>query len=321
MSRRAPESRRGAFTLLEILVAVAILGVVATTVAFVMGVGVEAWRAGTEMAEESHDGEGVMEQIVMALRSAYYPANGAPDWDFGFQLEDGGDGASAEDSISWVKIGNSLVGEDTPWAGAAHRVRLFVEDSQANDGPGLYVAAWQTVGQAEDFDPDEDVEPLLLSDRVVGFDCRVQDPEKAIEVGEPYEWIDEWEPSNRIPDHVLITLALRPQKKGADPDVLVRCVQLPMSAVSWNPAAPGGRNGRGGRSGGNRGGGFRGGERETGRGRGGDPLAGARNRGGGSFGDRGRDRDWNRDRRPSDSPGRGGSGGRGPGEIRIDFAR
>lgn len=313
MSRRAPESRRGAFTLLEILVAVAILGVVATTVAFVMGVGVEAWRAGTEMSEESHDGEGVMEQIVMALRSAYYPANGEPDWDFGFQLEDGGDGESAEDSISWVKIGNSLVGEDTPWAGAAHRVRLFVEDSQANDGPGLYVAAWQTVGQAEDFDPDEDVEPLLLSDRVVGFDCRVQDPQKAIEVGEPYEWIDEWETSNRIPDHVLITLALRPQKKGADPDVLVRCVQLPMSAVSWNPAAPG-QNGRGGRSRNRT-------ERETGRGRGGDPLAGARNREGGSFGDRDRGRDWNRERRPADSSGRGGSGGRGSGDIRIDFAR
>ena len=64
-----PERTRGAFTLLEILVAVAILGIVATTVAFVMGVGVEAWRAGAEMAEESHDGEGVMEQVVMALRS------------------------------------------------------------------------------------------------------------------------------------------------------------------------------------------------------------------------------------------------------------
>ena len=250
--RRRTGSGRAAFTLVEILVAVGILGLVATTVAFVMGVGVEAWRAGTEMAEESHDGEGVMEQVVMALRSAYYPANGEPDWDFGFQHEDGGDGESAHDSISWVKIGNSLVGEDTPWAGAAHRVRLFVEASNAGDGPGLYVAAWQTVGQAEDFDPDEDVEPLLLSDRVVGLDCRMQDPQKAVEPGEPYEWIDEWTASNRIPDHVLVTLALRPQKKGADPDVLVRCVQLPMSAVSWNPSAPGGsgrgRNRDGGRN-------------------------------------------------------------------------
>ena len=318
MSRRAPASRRGAFTLLEILVAVAILGIVATTVAFVMGVGVEAWRAGAEMAEESHDGEGVMEQVVMALRSAYYPANGAPDWDFGFQLEDGGDGESAQDSISWVKIGNSLVGEDTPWAGAAHRVRLFVEDSQSGDGPGLYVAAWQTVGQAADFDPDEDVEPLLLSDRVVGFDCRVQDPQKAIEVGEPYEWIDEWEASNRIPDHVLITLALRPQKKGADPDVLVRCVQMPMSAVSWNPAAPG-RNGRGG---GRNNRGDRDG-RETGRGAGGDPLAGARNRDGGSFGGRDGGGFGNRGGRQSGTvrigPG-GGSGAGGSDGIRIDFA-
>ncbi|MBQ3811853.1 MAG: prepilin-type N-terminal cleavage/methylation domain-containing protein, partial [Kiritimatiellae bacterium] len=267
MKRIANGRGRAAFTLLEILVAVAILGIVSTTVAFVMGVGVEAWRAGTEMAEESHDGEGVMEQVVMALRSAYYPANGEPDWDFGFQHEDGGDGESARDSISWVKIGNSLVGEDTPWAGAAHRVRLYVEDSNAGDGPGLYVAAWQTVGQAEDFDPDEDVEPLLLSDRVVGLDCRMQDPQKAIEPDEPFEWIDEWTASNRIPDHVLVTLALRPQKKGADPDVLVRCVQLPMSAVSWNPTKPGG-GGRGGRDRNNRGG-RNAATRETGRGRGG----------------------------------------------------
>ena len=251
MTRRTGRTR-GAFTLLEILVAVAILGIVATTVAFVMGVGVEAWRAGAEMAEESHDGEGVMEQIVMALRSAYYPANGEPNADFGFQHEDGGDGDTARDSIAWAKIGNSLVGEDTPWAGAAHRVRLFVSDSSADDGPGLYVSAWQMVGQAEDFDPDEDVEPLLLSDRVTGLDCRMQDPEKAVEPGEPYEWIDEWTESNRIPDHVLVTLALRPQKKGARPDVLVRCVQLPMSAVSWNPAKPGGRTGRSSRGGGSR---------------------------------------------------------------------
>ena len=156
-----------------------------------------------------------------------------------------------------------------------------MEDSNTGDGPGLYVAAWQTVGQAEDFDPDEDVEPLLLSDRVVGLDCRMQDPEKAIEPGEPFEWIDEWTASNRIPDHVLVTLALRPQKKGADPDVLVRCVQLPMSAVSWNPAKPGGGPG-GGRGGRNRGRGA--GERETGRGRGGDPYGGARGRDGGPGG-------------------------------------
>ena len=266
----AAPGARGAFTLLEILVAVAILGLVATTVAFVMGVGVEAWRAGTEMAEESHDGEGVMEQIALALRSAYYPANGEADWDFGFQHEDGGDGERARDSFSWVKIGNSLVGEDTPWAGSAHRVRLFVESSGGEDGPGLYATAWQTVGLAEDFDPDEDVEPLLLSDRVVGLDCRMQDPQKAVEPGKPYEWIDEWTESNRIPDHVLVTLALRPQKEGADPDVLVRCVQLPMSAVSWNPVKPGGA-GRG-PSGRSRGA-FRG-RPEEGRGAGGDPFRG-----------------------------------------------
>ena len=68
-----------------------------------------------------------MEQVAMALRSAYYPANGDTDWAYGFQHEDGGDGDAAKDRISWVKIGSSLVGEDVPWAGAAHRVNLFVD--------------------------------------------------------------------------------------------------------------------------------------------------------------------------------------------------
>lgn len=227
---------RGAFTLIEILLAVAILGTVATIVGTVLGVGTEAWRATAGLAEETHDGDAVMEQIAMALRSAYYPTSGEPTYEYGFQHEDDGDDESARDSISWVKIGATLVGEDVPWAGSAHRVQLFFSQDEDGQGPGLYAKAWQMVGEPEDFDPDEDAVPVLLSDRVVGLDCRMQDPEKALEPGEPYEWIDEWTESNRIPASVRITLALAPQKKGADPDVMVRLVEIPMSATSWNPS-------------------------------------------------------------------------------------
>ncbi|MBR1609510.1 MAG: type II secretion system protein, partial [Kiritimatiellae bacterium] len=232
-------ARRRAFTLVEILVAVAILGLISTTVALVLSGSVSAWRTASDLAETGHDGETVMEQLVLALRSACYPSDGELSYDYGFQQEDDGDGDTAHDSISWTKTGTALVGEDVPWAGASHRVRVFVDDS-GEDGPGLYATAWQIVGEPEDFDPDEDAVPVLLSDEVTALDVRMRDPEKAVEPDEPYEWIDEWLPSNRIPTHVLVTLSLKPARKGDDPQTLVRMVQIPMAEASWTPSKPGG---------------------------------------------------------------------------------
>ena len=226
---------RSGVTLIELLMAVAILGVIAIVITMTLNVGVESWRTGTALADESHHADAVMEQIVMALRSAYYPETKEPTYDYGFTFEDGGESPKAEDRISWVKVGNSLIGEDVPWAGAAHRVELFMKTDDSDEGPGLYVKAWQLVGQAEDFDPEEDVTPLLLSDQVVSFDCRIKDPDYADISGEPYEWIDEWTTSNRIPTHVLISIAVKPQKEGEDPMEYTRCVEIPMAKMSWDP--------------------------------------------------------------------------------------
>lgn len=235
---------RAGVTLVELMLAVAILAVVSVTVMAVFNVGVESWMTGTALADESHNADAVMEQVVMALRSAYYPEGTAPTYEYGFQHADGGDAPKAGDRISWVKVGNSLVGEDTPWAGTAHRVELYVDDVGA-DGPGLYVKAWQLVGQAEDFDPEEDVVPLLISDKVISLDCRMKDPDKAVVAGEPYEWTDEWTASNRIPTQVLVSIAIKPTREREDPMEYVRCVDMPMAAMSWNVfQAGGGRPGR-----------------------------------------------------------------------------
>ena len=304
--------RRRGFTLIELLLAIALLGLVSGSVALVLSVGFESWRAGTEMSEESSEGDAVMEQIVAALRSAHYPANGETDYEYGFQHEDDGEDADARDSFSWVKIGSALIGEDVPWAGSSHRVRLFVSDDEEGQGPGLYVSAWQLVGQPEDFDPEEDVVPVLLSDRVIGLDCRMRDPDKVEEVGEPYEWIDDWELSNRVPTHVLVTLALRPQDGGREPDVFVRMVDVPMSEVSWNPSKVGGRSERdgSGREGGNRGrGGGNGTPGEGGGERGGGGSFRGGERGGGSFRGGGR----------SGGPSRGGSGGAAPSPVSVSI--
>ncbi|NLW13664.1 MAG: type II secretion system protein [Trueperella sp.] len=225
-------------TLIELLLAVAILGVLSVTVMAVLNVGIESWMTGTALADESHNADAVMEQVVMALRSAYYPEASEPNYEYGFMHEDGGEAPDAEDLISWVKVGNSLIGEDTPWAGAAHRVELFIGDVDGE--PGLYVKAWQLVGQDDEFDPEEDVEPLLISDQVISFDCRMKDPDTKETIGEPYEWLDEWTPSNRIPTHLMISIAMKQQKDKEDPMEYTRMVEIPMAAMSWNPIQTGG---------------------------------------------------------------------------------
>ena len=227
------EGRRG-FTLLELMLSVAILGVITAVVTMTLSTGVESWRVGTSMADEAHHADAVMEQLVMALRSAYYPEASSPTYEYGFRIEDdGNEPPDSLDTISWVKVGNSLVGEDVSWAGAAHRVEVFVSDDPNNSG--LFVKAWQLVGLDDEFDPEEDVEPVLLSDKVVSLNCRMLDPDKKVEPFTEMEWLDEWTASNRIPYAVELTVAVAQPGEDAEPAEFKRIVHIPMADLSWNP--------------------------------------------------------------------------------------
>ncbi|MBO7299200.1 MAG: prepilin-type N-terminal cleavage/methylation domain-containing protein [Kiritimatiellae bacterium] len=224
---------RKGFTLIEVLLAVAILGVVAGVVATTLSTAVEVWRQSKIIADRNHHGDAVMEQVVQAIRSAYYPEGTEPSYEYGFSIEDdGNDSPKAEDKISWVKIGNSLIGEDVPWAGSAHRVELFVDNSSGEQG--IYVKAWQLVGLDDDFDPEEDVEPVLLSDEVVSLNCRMIDPQKTLEPFDEIEWLDEWAESNRIPTKVEITIAIQQKGSTEEPTEYIRTIDIPMAKLSWN---------------------------------------------------------------------------------------
>jgi prepilin-type N-terminal cleavage/methylation domain-containing protein len=221
------------FTLIEVLLAVAVLGIIAGLIATTLSTAVEVWRQSKIVADRNHHGDAVMEQVVMSLRSAYYPEGTEPSYEYGFTFEDdGGDSPNARDKISWVKIGNSLIGEDVPWAGSAHRVELYVDDSAGEEG--IYVKAWQLVGLDDDFDPEEDMEPVLLSDEVVSLNCRMIDPEKTLEPFDEIEWLDEWAESNRIPTKVEITIAVQQKGSNEEPTEYIRTVEIPMASLSWD---------------------------------------------------------------------------------------
>jgi prepilin-type N-terminal cleavage/methylation domain-containing protein len=226
---RSAVPRFAGFTLLEILLAVTILSLVATVTFMTFAAATSAWQRGSRLADNLHHGDFVIQQLVMGLRSAYYPdgaKGGAPE--YGFWHEDNGEGASAEDEISWVKLGGALVGRDNAFAETPHRVRFLVTDDEDGDSAAA-VIAWRLQGQPEDFDP-EDIDPVFLSKRVVGFNCRAA---WELDGDGEIDWLDEWEETNKIPTIVEVSLYVQPPQEDDDPIEVKRVIGLRVGALAW----------------------------------------------------------------------------------------
>ena len=221
-------------TLIELLLAVGLL-VIVTTVAFLSyDAALRAWRAGQELSNSLHQSDYVMDQLAMGLRSICWRA--APG--YGLQMkEEGGEGETACDTISWVKQGPALVGVDAPYADMPHAVEVSIRDVEDARGAvrhGLAVRAWRLDLQQKEFDTEK-IPAILLSTRVIGLNCRVLDPVQplATETGKPdLKWADEWIETNKLPYAVELTLYVKPPEEGKPAVAIKRIVQLPMAAQS-----------------------------------------------------------------------------------------
>lgn len=216
------------FTLVELLVAIAIFALVSTITAALMAAVSKAWERGTAMSADLHAGDYVIDQVVDGLLAARYR-----DKADGLCLENNGDGPGAMDSITWVKEGPALVGEDSNLAKTYHHIRFFV--GRDNKGkPGAAYTAWgDEYLQPDDFNPDS-LPPERLSDRIVGFDCRVAT--NNFEMSRLH-WLDNWNEdlpggdnqSNHIPRFIEITLYMKPLSPDEPPVEMRRMVDIPLA--------------------------------------------------------------------------------------------
>lgn len=226
-TKPGPRGHRAGFTLLEILLSISIMTAVTIVTYMSFSTITTAWKMGVALTDSLNNGDFVAEQLVMALRSAYYPEVRGTAPQYGFWNTDGGNGEYSHDMISWVKLGTALVGEDCAFAGSPHRVQVTLE----NNGEGeqaMTVRAWRLHGQPDDFEP-ENVEPLHLSTRIVGFNCR----SAWRKVDSEIEWFDEWEETNRVPTVIELTLWLKPPKEGDPPIEVKRAIGIRGAAISW----------------------------------------------------------------------------------------
>lgn len=207
--------QRGGFTLLELLVAMALL---VTAMSIIVGTFVtvlKSWQRGTALLDDLHHGDFVMNQLVSGLRSAaYFPSAGGT---YGFRLEDHGGRGYAEDSISWVTSSSAFLPRDSVLNRGLHRISITIEE---NDDGDTAVAVRAYPHMATDME-DDDVDPWYVSTEVKGLDCQWYDQESDT-------WEDDWEKTNEIPAVVSIVLTMEPLEEYGDPVELKRVIPIPL---------------------------------------------------------------------------------------------
>ena len=224
--------RRAGFTLVEILIALSLLGLL-TVMLFTSFYSVtRAWETGRSVIDASGHSDYLMEQLTAALRSAYTPGSGEK---YGLIFQDDGEDEEARDVIEWTKVGPALVGEDAEFASVPHRIRVSITDEDGDFPGGFTVRAWRQDLQLEEFDPELDTTELCLSPKVIGFNCRLLDPDQPRTADDEINWIDEWTKTNMLPTALELTLWMAPAEDDGEPIESQRIVEIPMGALSQNP--------------------------------------------------------------------------------------
>ena len=289
---------RRAFTMIEMLLAVLLVGVITSFSVLVFNAVTGGWQASTDYMDKMQRTDFALTQVITGLRSMYYPHDGKQDYDYGFVLTNNGDGEDPDrsDTIEWSKTGTAIVGNKSAVADTVHRVQVMIlEEGDSTfkepiEVTGLYARQCPDIAIRPKDDDDEDYsfgndeiyQPVLIADGIVGFNCRVlKNDEKKDKESDESLFEDEWDSSNSVPYKVELTFRIadpegRSYRSNTAP--LLRIVTLPMYAQSQDGATTPDDDAKGGgrsTTGGTKGGGTKGG---------GGPGGGSRGPGGGAPG-------------------------------------
>lgn len=250
-------SRRG-FTLVEMLLAVMLSGVITVLTLVTFRAVTTGWQVSTDFIDKSQRIDFALNQVISGLRSLYYPHDGEQSYAYGFVLTNNGDGENPDDSdvIEWSKRGSAIVGTKDATADTVHRVQLMVleEGNRDFEEPiavtGLYArhcpdSTLRSKNNPDDIDftfgNDEMYQPILVADGIVGFNCRVLKDKETMKEAENDASLfeDTWETSNAVPYKVELTFYMTdPEGKSyrSHTAPVIRIVRLPLHEQSLDGA-------------------------------------------------------------------------------------
>ena len=271
---------RRAFTMIELLLATMLVGVVTALAALTFQAVTRGWQVSADYMDKMQRTDYALNQVISGLRSMYYPHDGKQDDRYGFALDDRGDGDNPRNSdvITWSKTGPAIVGTKNAVADTVHRVQVMVLEEGDSDWKepiqktGLYARLCGDSAlipqNADNDDTDysfsnEDLyQPLLIADGVTGFNCRVVKTKDSAGDGsarnsgenDKEKFEDKFDTSNAVPYKVELTF----QMEKADENLrsqthrapMVRIIRIPIHEQSLDGSGTPGEDGKDKRGGG-----------------------------------------------------------------------
>ena len=144
-----------AFTMIEMLLATMLVGVLTTLSILTFQAVSHGWQASTDYLDKMQRTDYALNQLIIALRSAYWPEEGDSGSSKSSEATKGGgntgesrnqygfydpykrEGNRPNDSdiIEWTKKGSALIGSENAMADSVHRVRVMIlEEGDTEDG-------------------------------------------------------------------------------------------------------------------------------------------------------------------------------------------
>lgn len=212
----APRISQTGFTLIEILLAIAIFGLVCGSIFSTWTAIIRASKTGLEAAATAQRARIVAQVLEDALSSAQsYTANQIY---YTFNAENG-----KEASLSFV----ARLSKSFPRSGKFGDLdmrRLEFKVQQSPDAGSELVLRQQPLVM-KDYDEDEKLHPVVLAKNVTDFKAEFWDVKTS-------DWVDEWTATNTMPPMVRVTLSLALNGTSSQAqEQIVRIVSLPATAV------------------------------------------------------------------------------------------
>ena len=206
-------NKRG-FSLIEILVSIAILSLLFGLLVSSFSGFLNAWNRGTESVDQAHLGELLIDRMARMASSAF--TNPESSTSYGFWAE-GLESDGVVESVSWVSAGAQFFG----MAESLGVSRLFFKVDEIDGEHGLW---FKTTQPFLDEDARDEIEYQLLSESVRQLGCQFYDADEE-------EWITEWEQSNSIPARIQLTLWLDGTSDNEEWFPVSRVIDIPLGGT------------------------------------------------------------------------------------------
>ena len=209
MSRR----RYSGFTLLEVILAVTILGLVISAITATWHAGLSGWKRSSSISDSFQRERIVMGTLEALTKSIIYAPSQDALYDINFEHDQ-----QAGDSVSFVTGSDILLPPAESIAAGLRRVTIALQ-RDSRHRPFLGIANAPALAPSED--APESVWHVLSAD-VCGFGVRFRDPRDG-------SMVDKWDESNLVPSAIEYTIGFGANDGRTPPVVVTRTVELPIA--------------------------------------------------------------------------------------------